>query len=91
MNSGGSVCFPQADKFCCCDALGISVKVQPMAKNPAAVALGKLGSKARMKKLTPEQRTESARIAANARWAKVKKSSPRPQSRIPFQTSGATA
>jgi hypothetical protein len=43
-------------------------------KNPAAVALGKLGGrkggKARAEKLTPEQRSEIARKAANARWAK---------------------
>ena len=43
-------------------------------KNPAAVALGRLGGlkggKARAKSLTPEQRVEIARIAANARWKK---------------------
>jgi hypothetical protein len=37
-------------------------------KNPMAVALGKRGGKARMKKLTPEQRSEVARTAAAARW-----------------------
>jgi hypothetical protein len=43
-------------------------------KNPAAVALGKLGAskggKARRDKLTKEQRVEIARKAAKARWAK---------------------
>jgi len=43
-------------------------------KNPAAVALGKLGGrkggKARAEKLTPEQRSEIARKAAKARWAR---------------------
>jgi hypothetical protein len=43
-------------------------------KNPAAVALGRLGGlkggKARTSKLTPGQRTELARLAANARWKK---------------------
>jgi hypothetical protein len=43
-------------------------------RNPAAVALGKLGAskggKARAKKLTPEQRSEIAKKAAQARWAK---------------------
>ena len=43
-------------------------------KNPAAVALGRLGGlkggKARASKLTPEQRKESARKAAKARWTK---------------------
>jgi hypothetical protein len=41
-------------------------------KNPAAVALGKLGGKqggdARAKKLTPEQREAIAQKAAWARW-----------------------
>lgn len=41
-------------------------------KNPAAVALGRLGGKkggpARAKKLTPEQRKEIAKKAAEARW-----------------------
>jgi hypothetical protein len=43
-------------------------------KNPHAVALGRLGGlkggKARTKKLSPEQRTEIARKAAQARWKK---------------------
>jgi hypothetical protein len=43
-------------------------------KNPAAVALGRLGGlkggKARADKLTPEQRKEIARKAAQARWNK---------------------
>lgn len=41
-------------------------------KNPNAVALGRLGGlkggKARLEKLTPEQRKEIARKAAKARW-----------------------
>lgn len=43
-------------------------------KNPAAVALGRLGGlkggKARAAKLTKEQRSEIARKAAQARWSK---------------------
>jgi len=43
-------------------------------KNPAAVELGRLGGlkggKARAAKLTPEQRREIARKAAQKRWAK---------------------
>jgi hypothetical protein len=43
-------------------------------KNPAAVSLGRKGGKkggpARAAKLTPEQRSESARKAVQARWAK---------------------
>jgi hypothetical protein len=42
------------------------------AKNPAAVALGRLGGakggKARAAKLTPEERQAIARKAARARW-----------------------
>jgi hypothetical protein len=45
-------------------------------KNPAAVALGKLGGKkggpARAKKLTPAERSEIASQAATARWSKKK-------------------
>ncbi len=45
-------------------------------KNPAAVALGRLGGlkggKARAKKLTKEERSEAARKAALARWEKQK-------------------
>jgi len=43
-------------------------------KDPAAVALGRKGGlkggKARAAKLTAEQRSESARKAARARWSK---------------------
>lgn len=42
-------------------------------KDPHAVYLGKLGGKARIEKLTAEQRREIARKAAQARWAKRKK------------------
>lgn len=42
-------------------------------KNPAAVALGRLGGKkggpARARALSPEQRSDIARRAAEARWA----------------------
>ena len=45
-------------------------------KDPAAVALGRKGGlkggHARAAKMTPEERTESARNAVLARWAKVK-------------------
>ncbi len=45
-------------------------------KNPAAVALGKLGGakggKARAARLTAEQRADIARIAAAARWKKTR-------------------
>ena len=49
-------------------------KITSEEKNPAAVALGKLGAskggKARAEKLSKEQRVEIARKAAEARWAK---------------------
>ena len=45
-----------------------------LEKNPAAVALGRLGGlkggKARAKKLTKKQRSEIAKKAAEARWEK---------------------
>jgi hypothetical protein len=45
-------------------------------KDPAAVALGRKGGKkggpARAAKLTPAQRSESARRAVQVRWAKAK-------------------
>ena len=44
-----------------------------MAKNKAAVQLGRKGGKATAKNLTPEERKKAARKAANARWAKQKK------------------
>lgn len=44
-------------------------------KNPAAVALGRKGGKkggpARAAKLTPQERSESARKAVQARWSKA--------------------
>ena len=50
--------------------------VMSRKKNPAAVALGKLGGKkggpARMEKLSPERRREIASQAARARWEKEK-------------------
>jgi hypothetical protein len=46
----------------------------PDGKNPAAVALGRLGGKkggpARAAKLTKKQRSEIAKRAAQVRWAK---------------------
>lgn len=41
-------------------------------KDPNAVALGRKGGKARLYKLTPEERQEIARKAVMARWAKAK-------------------
>jgi hypothetical protein len=41
-------------------------------KNKAAATLGRLGGIATAKKLSKDERSESARRAALARWAKVK-------------------
>jgi hypothetical protein len=54
---------------------GITPPLQPApAKNPAAVALGRLGGlkggKARAASLTPSKRKEIARKAAKKRWQK---------------------
>jgi hypothetical protein len=50
-------------------------------KHPLLVKLGrqggKMSAKARMEKLTPDQRTEIARRAAQARWSKKKAARPR--------------
>ena len=47
-----------------------------IVKNPAAVALGRLGGlkggRARAEKLTPEKRQEIAQKAARTRWQKTK-------------------
>ena len=47
-----------------------------LQKNPAAVALGRLGGrkggKARAAKMTPEERSKAARKAARARWKKYR-------------------
>ena len=56
------------------EATGEKPEEPPDNRNPHAVALGRLGGqkggKARAKKLTPEQRREIARKAAETRWRK---------------------
>jgi hypothetical protein len=56
------------------EATGEIEPVDPSTgKDPAAVALGRMGGlkggRARAAKMTPEQRSEAARNAARARWA----------------------
>ena len=50
------------------------IQIPIKEKNPAAVALGRLGGlkggKARAEKLSPKQRKEIARRAAKVRWMK---------------------
>jgi hypothetical protein len=52
-------------------------KQEPEEKNPAAVALGRLGGlkggKARAKSISPERRSEIAHLAATTRWSRRKK------------------
>ena len=52
----------------------VESKTETDGKNPAAVALGRLGGlkggKARAEKLSPKKRSEIAKKAAAARWAK---------------------
>lgn len=54
------------------EATGEEPKYDPAAeeekKDPAAVALGRRGGKARAKTLTEKERIESARRAAKTRW-----------------------
>lgn len=63
------------------DVVGAADKVMQIAtgeigettddgKNKAAVELGRKGGQARAKKMTPEQRSEIARKAAQKRWSK---------------------
>jgi hypothetical protein len=56
--------------------LGKKKRKSKKGKNPNAVALGRLGGlkggKARIAKLTPEERRELARKAVRARWEKQK-------------------
>jgi hypothetical protein len=51
-------------------------------KSPAAVALGRRGGKARLKKLTPEKRAEVAKRAALARWEKLRQKGEKLQAQI---------
>jgi acyl-CoA reductase-like NAD-dependent aldehyde dehydrogenase len=63
------------------DAIGLAVMVGKIAtgevedepkddgKDPAAKAMGAKGGKARAAKLTPEERSEIARRAAQKRWS----------------------
>jgi len=65
-----------------CNTLALKYRIvlAMKKKNPHAVALGRAGGrksgKARMEKLTPEQRQEIARKAVQARWARAKKQKP---------------
>jgi len=45
----------------------------PIKKDPYSIEFARKGGKASAKKLTAEQRSEKARKAAKARWAKPKR------------------
>lgn len=53
------------------EATGDAPKVEESAKTKATRLSGKKGGEARAILLTPEQRADIARIAAQARWKKV--------------------
>jgi len=61
----------QALSPCFCLRLGIRLFESMQEKNVHAVELGKLGG-AKGERLTPEERSASARKAALARWSKAK-------------------
>ena len=58
------------------ESIGEPSEPEDDGKNPAAVALGRLGGlkggKARAAKLSAKRRSEIAKKAANARWSNVK-------------------
>jgi len=58
-------------------AASIVEEATKAGKDPLAVALGRRGGlkggKARAAKMTPEQRSEAARKAARARWARAQR------------------
>jgi hypothetical protein len=45
-------------------------EVDTKADGPTAVELGRKGGQARARRLTPKQRQEASRLAAEARWKK---------------------
>ena len=78
-----AVCFQEEGQRRPADVIGNAVHVMRIAtgqitddvptpedegKNPAAVALGRMGGKARAAKLSAKKRKEIARKAATSRW-----------------------
>ena len=65
---------PNVTAFQAVQSLTEGKKAKPRKKNPAAVALGRLGGavggKRRAAALSPKRRTEIAKKAAKARWSK---------------------
>ena len=77
-NKSQNLRFPRAPERLAKKVIQITTKGNPHSgnseKNPAAVALGRLGGlkggKARAAKLTAKERSEIAKKAAIARWSK---------------------
>lgn len=71
-SSTGRLDLSQLAKRIVDEATGEAPKTTLPEKNPAAVALGRIGGKiggvARAKKLTAQERSEIAKKAAKARW-----------------------
>lgn len=69
----------QLAKFIVDQSTGEIPKEPAPEKNPAAVALGRLGGlkggKARAESMTPERRSEIAKKAAERRWARSQEES----------------
>lgn len=61
--------FLLARTFFLCHHAPVAIKERPLTVQE----LARMGGKARAKKLTAQQRKESARKAVQARWAKAKK------------------
>lgn len=55
-----------------CPKCGVQWREKAPEKNPAAVALGSLGGRARAENMNPEARSAQATEAATARWTKEK-------------------
>lgn len=59
--------------MCLADTYNAGMAHPPKRLREYLAALGSKGGKARAKRLTPAQRTKSARRAAQARWEKERK------------------
>lgn len=60
-------------------------------KNPAAVALGRKGGKARAATMSPTARSEACRRAVQARWARVRARAQKPDTGIATPPVGKAA
>ena len=76
LNQRAHPVFPEAFREAPTVSIPVEPEPEPVAKNPHAVALGKLGGskggKATAAKMTPEERDTRAALAAAARWRRAK-------------------